>query len=187
MRVPRSATTGIVLAACLAATAARADGERVDGVEASVQAAYLYQFLRFVEWPAAHTAGAVRVCVLGRDPFGAVLDRAMNGRRVGGRGVELVRLGDDLGPAPHCSLVFLSAAEQGRLPELRAAVSGRPLLLVSDDPDFALKGGTIGFFRENDRVRFEVNVAAAERAGLRVSSRMLDVARVVGRDGVAGR
>lgn len=159
----------------------------MDAVESSLKAAYLYQFLRFVEWPAADASSTLRVCVLGKETFASALDRAMEGRRVGGRRVELVRLGEDLGAAALCSLVFVPAGEERRLPDLRRAVGGHPLLLVGDDPDFALKGGTIGFFREKDRVRFEVNVATAESAGLRISSRMLDVARVVGRTARSGR
>jgi len=151
----------------------------IDTVAMSIQAAYLYQFTRFVEWPAAETASPLIVCVIGHDPFGEALDLAVQDRRVGGRRVTVRRLPDAEG-AGACSLAFLPAGESARLPALQQAVRNQPVLLVSDIRDFARNGGMIGFFRDADRLRFEVNPAAAEEAGLRISSRLLSIARVVG-------
>lgn len=158
----------------------------VDSVEMSVQAAYLYQFTRFVEWPAADAGIPLVVCVIGHDPFGSTLDLAVQDRRVAGRRVTVRRLPDAEG-ATACSLAFLPAGEAARLPELQRAVRNQPVLLVGDVSGFARNGGMIGFFRDADRVRFEVNPAAAEGAGLRISSRLLGIARVVGGATRSGR
>lgn len=173
----------VLIAACVLAAAAPLRAEQVDTVAMSIQAAYLYQFTRFVEWPAADAASTLDICVVGRDPFGAILDQAVQGRHVGGRRVTVVRLPDAEGAAA-CNLLFLPAGEAARLPELQRMVRNGPVLLVGDGPRFAQSGGMIGFFRDADRIKFEVNPSAAEAAGLRISSRLLGIARVVG--GAAG-
>jgi hypothetical protein len=175
----------LLLAACLLAATASVHAEPGDAVERSVQAAYLYQFLRFVEWPEADAGAPLAVCVVGKDPFGNTLDLAVQGRRVGARKVTVVRL-PDAEAAATCDLLFLPAGETARLPALQRAIGDHPVLLVSDAGDFARNGGMIGFFRDADRLRFEVNPDAAEIRGLRISSRLLAIARVV-RDSAAIR
>jgi hypothetical protein len=183
-RSRRREQVSLLLAGFVLASALPAGAEKINRVAMSIEAAYLYQFTRFVEWPAAEAASPLTVCVVGHDPFGEALDLAVQDRRVDGRRVTVRRLPDAEG-AGACSLAFLPAAEVARLPALQLAVRNRPVLLVSDIRDFARNGGMIGFFRDADRVRFEVNPAAAEGAGLRISSRLLSIARVVGAAGVA--
>lgn len=174
-----------LLAACLVTVASETAAQDVEKVETSVQAAYLYQFTRFVEWPEMGTGRPLVVCVVGKDPFGPALDRAVQDRRAAGRRVTVRRVADPRAAAD-CNLAFLPAAESSRLAELQDAVGQAPVLLVGDGPRFAQQGGMIAFYREEDRVRFEVNTAAAESVGLRISSRLLGIARVVGGAG-AGR
>jgi hypothetical protein len=175
----------ILLAVCVLVATAPVRAEKIDAVAMSVQAAYLYQFTRFVEWPAADAAEPLDICVVGRDPFGPMLDQAVQGRRVGVRRVNVVRLPDADG-ALACDLVFLPAGEAARLQDLQKVLRNAPILLVGDAPLFAQTGGMIGFYRDADRIRFEVNPSAAEGAGLRISSRLLDIARVVGGAAAAG-
>jgi hypothetical protein len=151
-------------------------GQDLDKVQLSVEAAYLYHFTRFVEWPP--TDGPLTVCVVGRDPFGATLDLAMRDKRAGGRPLTVRRLGGP-GEARACNVAFLPAGDEAQLGELTDAVEGSPVLLVGDAPEFARRGGMIGFYRDQDRVRFEINPAAAEAAGLRISSRLLGLSTVV--------
>jgi hypothetical protein len=174
----RSRSGSSLLALVLLATSSA--GQDLEKVQLSVEAAYLYHFTRFVEWPP--TDAPLTVCVVGRDPFGAALDLAMHGKRARGRPLAVRRLAGP-GEARACNVAFLPAAAEDRLGELTDAVEGSPVLLVGDAPEFARRGGMIGFYRDQDRVRFEINPVAAEAAGLRISSRLLGLSTVVTREG----
>jgi len=149
--------------------------------EYQVKAAYLYGFGRFVEWPAAAPSaadGAFVVCVLGEDPFGRLLDQAVEGGVVKNQPVSVRRIGraEDGGG---CDTLFVSASEQPRLPRILEVLDHRPVLTVGDSPDFAQHGGMIGFSVEGSRVRFTVNLDAAQGAGLMLQSELLRVAATV--------
>lgn len=153
------------------------------GLEARVKAAYVYNFLTFVERERAEPvpAGApVRICVLGDEAILAEL-KGLTGREVRGRKLEVFS-GPEAGPPPSCHLLVIGRSEAGRLPEILSEVSGAGVLTVSDIPRFARGGGMIGFRTEGGRVRIEVNPAAAAAAGLKVSAKLLEVARVVPRE-----
>ena len=149
--------------------------------EYQVKAAYLYGFGRFVEWPAeAATAsdGAFVLCVLGDDPFGRLLDQATEGGQLKNRPVSVRRIGraED---ATECDTLFISASEEGRLARILSVLGRRPVLTVGDSPEFAQRGGMIGFSTEGSRVRFTVNLPAAQDAGLMLQSELLRVAAAV--------
>jgi hypothetical protein len=171
---------GIALA--LSVLAAPARPAAVD--EYAVKAAFLYNFAKFVEWPdhafSDHPT-AHHFCFYGADPFGLSLATALAGKVVQGRSVVLLHpsLPAEL---PGCQIVFLSREDGEKLPEVIHAVSGRPVLLVGEADGFAERGGMINFFVQDDHVRFEINRSAAAAAGLEVSSRLLGLAKVVGRD-----
>ncbi|HVR24047.1 MAG TPA: YfiR family protein [Candidatus Polarisedimenticolia bacterium] len=146
-----------------------------------VEAAYLYNFGRFVEWPTkiAPTRGdAFTVCVLGKDPFGPALDVTLAGETIDGKRVVAKRIS---GPqeSGNCQILFLSLAEDGRLNKIIETVDKQAILTVSDMPQFAERGGMIQFVLEGSRVRFEVNLTATQRAGLKLSSELLKVATAV--------
>jgi hypothetical protein len=146
--------------------------------EYQVKAAYLYGFGRFVEWPAAAggaTDGAFVLCVLGEDPFGRLLDEAAEGAVLKNQPVSVRRIARvEEGGA--CDTLFVGASEQPRLPRILSVLDGRPVLTVGDSADFARQGGMIGFSMEGSRVRFTVNLAAAQEAGLMLQSELLRVA-----------
>jgi uncharacterized protein DUF4154 len=152
--------------------------------EYPVKAAFLYHFVEFVEWPQASPLppGVVTIGVLGRDPFGDVLDRAVLEKVVAGRKLVIRRFASIEALEP-CEILFISSSEMRRLPEILTRLQQAPVLTVGEADNFARHGGMIGFFFEDNRVRLEVNRAAAERAGLRVSSKLLAVARLVKPDG----
>jgi hypothetical protein len=163
-----------VLAVVLAAHGAFAQKPH----EYQVKAAYLYGFARFVEWPpaaSATTGQAFVLCVLGRDPFGRVLDDVVADAVVKEKPVVVRRISqpDEAGT---CHTVFISASESGRLDRILDTLAKRPVLTVSDLPDFAQQGGIIGFTLEENRVRFVVNLAAAQASGLQLNSELLRVA-----------
>ena len=150
--------------------------------EYEVEAAYLSNFGRFVEWP-ARTGPATDpfyVCVLVQDPFGALLDAALKGETIGGLQMAAKRLS---GPedAAGCRLLFVSSSKDSQLNAILGALGTSSVLTVSDMPGFTRRGGMIQFVVSGNRVRFEINLAAAQRAGLTLSSELLKVAVAIRR------
>lgn len=140
-----------------------------------VEAAYLYNFGRFVQWPLPTAQKSMNICVLGQDPFGGTLDRIVAKEQVNGLRLAVVRL-QDTRTAGSCAILFMGASEASHLDRDLSALDGLPVLTVSDLPGFIDRGGMIQFVLENDSVRFEVNLTAAENAGLTLSSQLLKVA-----------
>jgi uncharacterized protein DUF4154 len=145
-----------------------------------VKAAYLYKFGAFVTWPNAVPTGSFDICILGHDPFGQTLDSTIAGESINGAKLSARRI---VSPqeATRCRILFISSSEEGRLREILSAVSNLPVLTVSDMPRFVDRGGGIQFVLENGRVRFDVNVTSAQKAGLALSSQLLKVASAVKR------
>jgi hypothetical protein len=149
-----------------------------------VKAAYLFNFAKFIEWPAEgfdKADAAMNFCTLGRSPVVDELDSSVRGKSISGHIVTVKHLH---GPEEikGCHLVFLaaSAGKQGR--KLVLAAKGSPILLVAESPGFARAGGTIDFIMEDSRLIFEVNITAAENAHLKISSKLLALARIVSSD-----
>lgn len=150
--------------------------------EYDLKAVFLYHFVNFVEWPepARPPAGEPLVVgVLGRDPFGPVLDEVMTGTVRNGNPLE-VRRYRDLGSLRECHILFISASETSRMSRIIEAVRGRPILTVADSPQAAESGAIIAFSAGN-RVQLHVNAGAAQRAGINISSKLLRVSTIVGR------
>jgi hypothetical protein len=147
-------------------------------LEYEVKAAFLLNFTRFIEWPPAAFAaadGPFSICVLGDDPFGRALDRTVEGESVNGRKIEIQRIVRQT-PAS-CQIVFAGGSEKD-LPKVLAGM-GPGVLTVGEGARFLREGGMIAFMLENRRVRFDINQSAAAKAGLRISSKLLSVARSV--------
>jgi len=167
-------------ALAMATAAAAPAGEPSPGtLEYPVKAAFLYQFARFVEWPAAPTGSAFCIGVLGQDPFGAALDRAVEGKAVAGRPLA-VRRAHRLEGLEGCPIVFVGSSEGEGLAAVLARTARWPALTVGESDEFARGGGMVRFFVDGNHVRFEINLEAAQGAGLRLSSRLLALARVTG-------
>jgi len=147
--------------------------------EARVKAAFLVKFPQFVEWPAAALEGrrTVDLCVLGPVPFGSVLDELTAGEKLDGRPFAVRRV--DATAVRSCQVLFLSEATGARESVLRALATV-PVLTVSDAPRFLDEGGIIQLHVVAGRVRFNISVSAATRAGLRLNAQLLQLAdRVV--------
>ena len=150
--------------------------------EYDVKAVFLFNFSQFVDWPESGLpeAGAPFVIgVLGADPFGEILDETVHGERIHGRPVQVKRF-RRLDEVDGCQLLFVSRSEAGRLADVVRRLSGRGILTVSDLEPFGRLGGMITFKTSSGRVHFEINVAAAEKQGFKISSKLLKVAQVVG-------
>jgi hypothetical protein len=149
-----------------------------------VEAAFLLNFGKFVTWPVERFAASnqFEICIVGKDPFGKVLDATMAGERIGGRTIAIRRLAQ-LQQAESCSILFVSSSEEGRLASVLDTAHRLNVLTVGDLKHFAERGGVIGLVVQQKRVRFEVNRAAAERCHLQLSSELLKVAvRVLDKD-----
>lgn len=153
--------------------------------EYQVKAAFLYNFARFIEWPASAfdspTAPFV-IGVVGRDPFGHYLDEISKGKVGANRPIAIRRF--NRGETPEgCHIVFICHSEKDRTSELVSVYRGKPVLTVAEEVDFCSLGGGIGLYPENNRLRFEINLAATDRAQLKVSAQLLKLAKVT-RDGL---
>ena len=150
-------------------------------IEYQVKAAYLLNFTRYVDWPseAFDAPGApMTICVLGRDPFGPVLDGTVRGKVVRGRSLSVRRI-QSAREASACHVVFVSRETWRGKRELLESLRTKGLLTVGETDEFAQEGGVIGFVIQEETVRFVVNADARDRAGLRISSRMLSLAAAV--------
>jgi hypothetical protein len=164
------------LIALLAVIAGAATGAAAP--EYQVKAAFLYNFARYVEWPEPMRAQPVfRICVVGDDPFGAALPAAVRDKTVQDRPVEVAhRDGHDV---TGCHLAFVAASEGSETPRLLTGIAAHGVLTVGETEGFVRAGGVIGFKIEGNKVRFDVNADAANRAGLRISSQLLKLAAQV--------
>jgi hypothetical protein len=154
-------------------------------LEYRVKAGFLYNFAKFIDWPASSFAGPqapYNICVLGPDPFGEDLDEAVGANTVQGRRIAVRRLADAR-QAVGCHILFVAAADRKKLPSLFQSLGEASTLTVGEDGEFTSLGGGLRFFLADNRVRFEINLQAIERAHLKVSAKLLNVARVVGKPG----
>ncbi len=146
--------------------------------EFEVKAAFLSSFAQFTKWPSGtfSDAGAPFVIgILGDNPFGGSLEGIIQGRAVFGRRV-VIRRGRKADDMRGCQIVYVARSERGRLAEIIASLKGNAILTVGETEQFTRHGGVIGFKMEGDKVRFDINASAAQRAGLQISSRLLKLA-----------
>jgi len=168
------------LGLALLAASASATPTPTAPTEYQIKAVFLFNFAQFVEWPAAafHEAQAPLVIgVLGDDPFGALLDEAVRGERIGGRPlvVRRYRRVDEVG---ECHILFISSSEAGQIDRVVARLKGRSVLTVGDTEPFNRVGGMVRFVIENKKIRLRINVEAAKAADLVISSKLLRPAMI---------
>jgi hypothetical protein len=149
--------------------------------ESEVKSVFLLNFAKFIEWPPEAYSDArapMVIGIVGEDPFGEALPRILKGQTAQGRNLEIryFQPEEDFGA---CQIVVLSRSVSVQTPEILQRLRGRPVLTVSEKDDFPRQGGVIGFALVDKSVRFDINSKAAERAGLKPSSKLLAVARNV--------
>lgn len=148
--------------------------------EYQVKAAFIYNFAKFVEWPPrAFVSGSdpIRFCVFGDSSFDSDLQQLLGGKMVGTRPVQVQRV--TLSQLKGCHLLFVAAAEGSRTEQVLEATHGLNILTVGDFPGFVDQGGVISLIVDQNRIRFEVNLKAAQDAGLKLSSKLLGLAKAV--------
>jgi len=149
--------------------------------EYQVKAVYLFNFARFVDWPADvfhDAAQPMTICVVGTDPFAGYLRDAIRDERVEDRALAVRELhrGETL---DQCHIAFVSRSETGHFGEVLVQAAKQHVLTVSDIPDFVRAGGAIGFETRDNHVRIQLNMEAARAAGLTISSKLVRIASVV--------
>jgi len=146
---------------------------------AALKAAFLYNFARFAEWPPeAVRAGQKLVLCVANDPrVAGALKNTVNGRVIDGHELTVtsIALND---PLESCHLAYLAGIDRNEMRRLIASLRGAPILSVGDADNFAESGGVAQFFVEGDRMRFAINLKSADRARLRLSSKLLALARI---------
>lgn len=155
-------------------------GACASGAEATreqIQAAYLYRFLDFVEWPPTAQAGVGTfcLCVMGDDRLARTLENSVSGKSISGRPI-LVRELSDVRQAKQCHLLFLTGRRQTVASQI-SELQSEPVLTVSDVPGFQNDGGMVAFYFKDDRLQFEINVENAKKQGILVSSRLVQLSR----------
>ncbi len=187
-----------VILALLAVQQMRGDSASNHEYEYQVKAAFLYNFIMFVDWPPEKTLGSdepIIIGVIGKDPFGnafePVKDKQVNGRKVivkQFKGLEEIKKSDKAGMDKEfeeirkCHLLFICSSEKGVSKEITELVKDYSVLTVGDVPGFIESGGgIINFVLEEEKVRFEINKTNAEQCKLQIRSQLLRLAkRVIG-------
>jgi len=178
-RLPIRRCVAAVVALWLTALAAPRAEQRTVTAEDDIKAAFLFNFTKFVEWPRAGApVEAFRLCTVAETAFNTALDRALAGETA--NGLPIVHVSPATPDAARsCAILFVGDLENERLDRWLGAVRGAPVLIVGESPAAADRGAHINFVVDDNRVQFDVNAAAARRAGLTISSKLLRVARHV--------
>jgi hypothetical protein len=169
-------SAGFVAVLLLTSAVAGAQG----AVEPALKAAFLYNFVKFTEWPAeaVPSDGSIRLCVLGDEAVGTALEQTVKNRQVGGRSLTVVRVNVDDALSP-CSILYITGLDHRRSAQLVERIKTASVFTVSDLDGFAALGGVGQLFAENGKMRFALNPTSAQRAGLRLSSKLLALAKIV--------
>jgi YfiR/HmsC-like len=170
---------GLLLAVVAGSEPARAQSD--SSREYQIKAAFLFNFAQFVKWPEnSFTSTDAPFCigVLGEDPFGSVLDGTVQGETISNHRLIVVRA-QRIEDLKECQMIFVSRSEGGHIGEILAQLESRPVLTVSEVESFAHDGGDIDFYLSDGKVRFEINPQSAQKCGLRISSQLLTLGRIV--------
>lgn len=146
--------------------------------EYRIKAAFLYNFAKFVEWPPQTFAGPtapIIIGVLGENVFGGNLEQTLRGKTINSHPLQF-RTFSSATEATNCQILFISPSEKGSLPKIFEDLHGACVLTVSETDHFTANGGMINFVLQENKIRFQINDAAAKKAGLQISSKLLSLA-----------
>jgi hypothetical protein len=149
--------------------------------EYQVKAAFLFHFAQFVDWPPEafkDAASPLTYCTAGEDPFHGALEASLNGKMIGARPVRVIHF-RQVQEIQGCQIVFLGTPEKKLMSAMLGNLRASPILTVGESEGFVQGGGMIGFFLEDNKVRFDINLDAAEHAKLKISARLLALAKTV--------
>lgn len=155
-----------------------ARGDEPPLTESKLKAAFLFNFVKFVEWPPAAfltTNSPLTIGILGENPFGGDLEAIVRDKTINSRAV-IIKPMRALVEATNCQVLFISPSAKSKIPEMISTLGAASVLTVGDSDRFAETGGMINFVKEGNKIRFEINEVAAKRAGLKISSKLLSLA-----------
>jgi hypothetical protein len=166
--------------AALASAAVHANAQELVTDEYQVKAAFLYNFAKFVEWPSGTPArsSSIAICVLGQNPFGRVLEDTVSGKTVDGKTFVVRRVSDGKSAA-FCQILFVSSSERAHLESMLGELRAGHVLTVGETDTFIDEGGIINLKLDNGKVQIQINVNAADQAGVRISSKLLSLAQII--------
>lgn len=166
---------------CAAVCALASQSRAAPPTEYEMKAVFMYKLASYIRWPQSATLDPHRpftIGILGKDPFGRAIDDTLSGEAVEGRPVVVRRL-SEIDEATRCDLVFVSSSERSNVRRIIEVLKNTPVLTVGDMDQFAESGGMINLTTDNRRIRFEINVSAIDRVGLKASSQLLTLAKIV--------
>lgn len=178
-RVPsrRRTVVGLLLAVALLAVLSPDPSQAQHPSEHQVKAAFLFSLASFVDWPETEQADTLSIGILGQDPFGEAFTPFLD-KQIKDRPVRLHR-STRLQELPPCQVLYICPSEARYLPQILAYLGNRRVLTVGETEGLAAAGVMINFYLEENKVRFEINVEAAHRADLKLSAKLLKLARLV--------
>jgi hypothetical protein len=172
--------TVLFIAFCLT-TGMKAVPQNSISREYQIKAVFLYNFSQFVEWPEkafTHADAPLIIGVLGENPFANYLEETVKGEKVNGHPLEVKHF-QTIGQVSECHILFIHMNEKDEVKKVLAVLGERNILTVSELANFAKQGGIVRFFTEDNRTRIRINLDAAKKAELTISSKLLKVADVV--------
>lgn len=176
----RATLCAFVVVLALRANAAESNGKLVR--EYDLKAAFLFHFTHFVEWPSEVFAGTnapIVIGILGDDPFGPVLDKIVEGETIKNRRLVIKR-SQQIEDLKNCQVLFISKSEKNRIDQILSSLDDASIFTVAEVEGFARHGGITNLFLQGNKLRFEINVEAAKRKGLKISAQLLSLGTVVG-------
>ena len=148
--------------------------------EYQVKALFLYNFINFVEWPAGSSffsSSSMNICIVGDDPFDDALNNIRN-ETVKGKKL-IIRTRHPFDEPGVCQILFIPASERSHMESILRSVKGENVLTIADFVEGARQGAIIGFYIEQQKVRFAVNLDAARRSGLKISAKLLRLSKII--------
>lgn len=177
----RIARVGLLLICGTLFALLHAPAQSDDDNEYRVKLAFLYNFTQFIEWPpeafSAPNAPLV-ICVAGRDPFKGDIEQGLRGRTAGGHPIEIRKLkpNDD---QKVCHMIFVRSGEKKVASKILTSLKGSSTVTIGESTDFAAEGGLINLTLDGDKLRFEINLNAAMQTRLKISAKLLSLAKIV--------
>lgn len=165
----------LTLLCCILLAAHCASAQEAGPTESQIKAAFLYNFTKFIDWPP--DTGTLNLCILGEDNFGRDID-AIEGKTAAGKTLSVRRI-KSVQDIRQCRMLFIASLESERLESILTAAQGLNIFTVGDTAGYAERGVSINFYMEQNKVRFEINKDAAARSGLKISSKLFSLARIV--------
>lgn len=159
-----------------------------NSAEYQLKAAFIFHFAQLVDWPADALGPENRpliLCTAGESALSGILEATIRGKQIGSRPLEVRHLQEKENPAG-CHLLFIVGRDKKRAAAILAKLNNAPILTVGESDEFIQQGGMIGFCLLENKIRFDINLKAAQRANIKISSRLLLLAKTVVGDGRQG-